>query len=375
MRIDAWLCDLKDFAIKDGLHVYGRAAPGDDAGARGLRRGGAGGAARGARRAARARRGRRARRRAGGPTCCRPGATSTPPIRGRCRRRPPSRSARRRRTRCCGGTCRSTATGRGRWSSTSGAARSLRTGGEAIAQGLALMGCRPVWDDGDGAGDRGRGAAAGGGRAAAGRRDLADLGAVPRHVRDADRADRRRGRGGGGARGERGGEPAGRGAGRGRGGSSARRPGPTARGRRSGWRAATGTTRAELGRAYLDGGRLRLRRGRRRGRARRTAPSPSGWRRRSCWCIPRTIPARDILEGSADVAFVGGFAAAVAALGGKADLVVLDTTDPARPRARSLARGGDAGGAGAGGEPAVHRRADAARAARARRSSPRRSTG
>ena len=48
-------------------------------------------------------------------------------------------------------------------------------------------------------------------------------------------------------------------------------------------------------------------------------------------------PARDILEGSADVAFVGGFAAAVAALGGKADLVVLDTTDPERPRARSLA--------------------------------------
>jgi cobaltochelatase CobN len=48
-------------------------------------------------------------------------------------------------------------------------------------------------------------------------------------------------------------------------------------------------------------------------------------------------PARDILEGSADVAFVGGFAAAVAALGGRADLVVLDTTDPDRPRARSLA--------------------------------------
>src|SRR5438093_7195927 len=22
LRIDAWLCDLKDFAIKDGLHVY-----------------------------------------------------------------------------------------------------------------------------------------------------------------------------------------------------------------------------------------------------------------------------------------------------------------------------------------------------------------
>ena len=51
---------------------------------------------------------------------------------------------------------------------------------------------------------------------------------------------------------------------------------------------------------------------------------------------PEDDPGRDILEGSADVAFVGGFAAAVAALGGKADLVVLDTTDPARPRARSL---------------------------------------
>ena len=24
-KIDAWLCDLKDLAVKDGLHVYGRA--------------------------------------------------------------------------------------------------------------------------------------------------------------------------------------------------------------------------------------------------------------------------------------------------------------------------------------------------------------
>ncbi|WP_292016533.1 cobaltochelatase subunit CobN, partial [Mesorhizobium sp.] len=28
-RIDAWLCDLKDFAVKDGLHVYGRAPEGE----------------------------------------------------------------------------------------------------------------------------------------------------------------------------------------------------------------------------------------------------------------------------------------------------------------------------------------------------------
>ena len=29
-RIDAWLCDLKDFAIKDGLHIYGRAEADDE---------------------------------------------------------------------------------------------------------------------------------------------------------------------------------------------------------------------------------------------------------------------------------------------------------------------------------------------------------
>jgi cobaltochelatase CobN len=47
-------------------------------------------------------------------------------------------------------------------------------------------------------------------------------------------------------------------------------------------------------------------------------------------------PARDLLEGAEDVAFVGGFAAAASALGRAPDLIILDTTDPARPRARSL---------------------------------------
>ncbi|MDP9837336.1 cobaltochelatase CobN [Neorhizobium huautlense] len=47
-------------------------------------------------------------------------------------------------------------------------------------------------------------------------------------------------------------------------------------------------------------------------------------------------PGRDLLDGSADVAFIGGFFAAVAALGGKADVIALDTTDPDRPRARSV---------------------------------------
>ena len=47
-------------------------------------------------------------------------------------------------------------------------------------------------------------------------------------------------------------------------------------------------------------------------------------------------PARDLFEGSEDVAFIGGFAAAAAALGRAPDLIILDTTDPARPRARPL---------------------------------------
>ncbi|MBW9088216.1 cobaltochelatase subunit CobN [Rhizobium wenxiniae] len=47
-------------------------------------------------------------------------------------------------------------------------------------------------------------------------------------------------------------------------------------------------------------------------------------------------PGRDLLDGSADVAFIGGFSAAVAALGGKADVIALDTTDPAKPKARSI---------------------------------------
>jgi cobaltochelatase CobN len=47
-------------------------------------------------------------------------------------------------------------------------------------------------------------------------------------------------------------------------------------------------------------------------------------------------PSRDLLEGAEDVAHIGGFAAAAASLGRAADLVMLDTTDPNRPRARTL---------------------------------------
>jgi cobaltochelatase CobN len=47
-------------------------------------------------------------------------------------------------------------------------------------------------------------------------------------------------------------------------------------------------------------------------------------------------PGRDLLEGAEDVAFVGGFAAAAKMLGRAADLVMLDVTDPQRPCARTL---------------------------------------
>lgn len=48
-------------------------------------------------------------------------------------------------------------------------------------------------------------------------------------------------------------------------------------------------------------------------------------------------PSRDLLEGAEDASFVGGFAAAAATLGRSPDLVMLDMTDPCRPRARPLA--------------------------------------
>jgi cobaltochelatase CobN len=51
---------------------------------------------------------------------------------------------------------------------------------------------------------------------------------------------------------------------------------------------------------------------------------------------PGDDPGRDLLEGGEDVAFAGGFAAAAATLGRAPDLIMLDVTDPKRPRARPL---------------------------------------
>ena len=51
---------------------------------------------------------------------------------------------------------------------------------------------------------------------------------------------------------------------------------------------------------------------------------------------PSDDPGRDLLDGAEDAAFVGGFAAAAKSLGRTPDLVMLDLTDPKRPRARPL---------------------------------------
>jgi cobaltochelatase CobN len=51
---------------------------------------------------------------------------------------------------------------------------------------------------------------------------------------------------------------------------------------------------------------------------------------------PGDDPGRDLLEGAEDAAFVGGFAAAATMFGRAPDLIMLDVTDPQRPRARPL---------------------------------------
>ena len=230
------------------------------------------------------------------------------------------------------------ATGRARWSSICGAAPALRTGGEEIAQGLALMGCRPQWD-------------AATGRvtgvevlppAALGRprvdvtfrisglfRDMfpaqialidAAVGAVAaRDEADGDnplaealRAD---------------GKPPRRVF-----GSS---PGTYGAGIEDLLASGKWEAREEIGRAFIDATSHAFGGADGDGEA---APGAFEERLSSAELLIHTgdDPGRDMLEGSADVAFIGGFAAALAALGRSADVIALDTTDPARPQARSV---------------------------------------
>ena len=146
-RIDAWLCDLKDLAIKDGLHVYGRAPASSDAPASWSK---SAAAERSALLAALD--GRRI-----------PPGPAGSPARGRRDVLPTGRNLFTADPRMLP---TSTAVDLSRlaadevirtylqahgempralvidlWGSAT-----LRTGGEEIAQGLVLMGCRPTWD-------------------------------------------------------------------------------------------------------------------------------------------------------------------------------------------------------------------------------------
>src|SRR5690606_26135612 len=88
--------------------------------------------------------------------------------------------------------------------------------------------------------------------------------------------------------------------------------------------------RAELGRAYLDAACLAD-----AGPDGTAVATPGGFERRvadaNILVRGGDDPGRDLLDGSADVADIGGFAAALAALGREAAIITLDTTDPQRP--------------------------------------------
>ncbi|KQU76238.1 cobalt chelatase [Aminobacter sp. DSM 101952] len=337
-RIDAWLCDLKDFAIKDGLHVYGRTEENEPDPAR--------------RASAEAERknliaaldGRHVK---AGP--------SGAPARGRTDVLPTGRNLFTSDPRtmptptafdlgkmASDEIMRSYLQSHGEWPRALvidlwGSA-SLRTGGEEIAQGLALMGCRPQWD-------------AATGRvtgievlppAALGRprvdvtwrisglfRDmfptqiaLVDAAACAVATRDEDDHDNPL-------------AASTRAAGKVEPRIFGSSPGTYGAGLEDLLSSGDWQAREELGRAYLDAASHAY--GGSDGEG-FSAPGAFAGRIAEADLLVHTgdDPGRDILEGSADVAFIGGFSAAVAALGKNADVIVLDTSDPQKPRPRSV---------------------------------------
>jgi cobaltochelatase CobN len=339
-RIDAWLCDLKDLAIKDGLHIYGRAPAGTDDPLW--------------RTSAQAERtallealdGRRvAAGPAGAPTRGRRDVLPT----GRNLftadpRTLPTPTAMELGRLAADEIVRAQLQTHGEmvravvidlWGSAT-----LRTGGEEIAQGFALMGCRPIWEPASG-------------RitgvevlppAAIGRprvdvtwrisglfRDLfpaqialidAAVQAVAARDEDSDEnplaAARRAANGKSAARLDR---------------IFGTAPGVYGSGVEDllGRSADTDT----IGAAYLATASHTYGGADGEGDA---APGAFAQRVASADALVHTSddPGRDLLEGSEDAAFVGGFAAAAKMLGRSADLIMLDVTDPQRPRARAL---------------------------------------
>jgi cobaltochelatase CobN len=337
-RIDAWLCDLKDFAVKDGLHVYGRSPEGEadplrlqSAGAeksallaaldgRHVKAGPAGAPARG---------------RSDVLPTGRNLFTADP-------RTMPTPTAYDLGQAAAEEVVRGYMQSHGDWPRSLvidlwGSA-SLRTGGEEIAQGLALMGCRPQWD---GATGRITGievlppAALGRPRVDVTWRisglfrdmfptqiALIDAAANAVAGRDEDASE----------------NPLAAKA-RADGKISPRifgtSPGTYGAGIEDLLSSGDWAAREEVGRAYLDATSHAY--GGADGEA-VSAPGAFETRIAEADLLVHTgdDPGRDILEGSADVAFIGGFSAALAALGRNADVIVLDTTDPQKPKPRSV---------------------------------------
>lgn len=338
MRIDAWLCDLKDLAIKDGLHVYGR-SPQDETDP--LRQ-----------RSAEAERkalldaldGRHV---AAGP--------SGAPARGRTDVLPtgrnlfttdprtmPTPTAFELGKAAADEVLRRYLQDHGDWPRSLvidlwGSA-SLRTGGEEIAQGLALMGCRPRWDPATGRvtgvevlppAMLGRPRIDVTWRISGLFRDmfptqiaLLDTAVAAIATRDEAPGD----------------NPLAETA-RKAGATPARvfgsSPGSYGAGVEDLLASGKWERREEIGQAYLEATSHAFGGADGEGRA---LPGAFADRVAEAELLIHTgdDPGRDILEGSADVAFIGGFAAALAALGRNADVIALDTTDPSRPRARSV---------------------------------------
>ncbi len=339
-RIDAWLCDLKDLAIKDGLHIYGRAPTDHDdrvwqSSAE-------------AERAAliAALDGRRvAPGPAGSPTRGRRDVLPT----GRNLftadpRTLPTPTAMELGRLAADEIVRAHLQTHGEmvraavidlWGSAT-----LRTGGEEIAQGLSLMGCRPIWDHASGrvtgvevlpTAAMGRARIDVTWRISGLFRDLfpaqialidAAIQAVAARDEDDDEnplaAARRSINGKGATRLDR---------------IFGTAPGKYG----SGVEELLGrdTETDSIGAAYLAAASHTY-----GGPDGEASAAPGGFAQRvaqtDILVHPSDDPGRDLLEGAEDVAFVGGFAAAAKLLGRPVDLVMLDGTDPHRPRARSL---------------------------------------
>jgi cobaltochelatase CobN len=337
-RIDAWLCDLKDFAVKDGLHVYGRSV---DSEADPLRLQSAANekaallAALDGRHVAAGPAGAPARGRTDVLPTGRNLFTADP-------RTMPTPTAFDLGKAAADEIVVSYMQGHGDWPRALvidlwGSA-TLRTGGEEIAQGLALMGCRPQWDAATGRvtgievlppATLGRPRVDVTWRISGLFRDMfptqiALIDAAARAVAQRDEDDS-----------ENPLAAATRAAGRVEPRIFGSSPGTYGAGLEAMLASGEWGRREELGRAYLEAASHTYGGADGEGSA---APGAFAGRIAEADLLVHTgdDPGRDILEGSADVAFIGGFSAAVAALGKSADVIVLDTTDPARPRPRSV---------------------------------------